>query len=136
MSTGGAPDWRVDRPAPEELANPPDVLVARLAAEQDGVISLRQLRACGVSSDGVTTRVRSGRLHRIYRGVYAVGHVAVPVRGRLRAAALAAGLGGRAGPFGACRGWGTGLGNGSFEGWTEGWRRPREGRVRGWALRA
>jgi hypothetical protein len=89
MSIAGGTDWRVDRPAPEEPANPPDTLVARLAAEQDGVVSLRQLRACGVSSDG--TRVRSGRLHRMYRGVYAVGHVAVPVRGRLRAAALACG---------------------------------------------
>jgi hypothetical protein len=44
-----------------------------------------------VSSGGVTTRVRNGRLHRLHRGVYAVGHVAVPPRGRLRAAVLACG---------------------------------------------
>jgi hypothetical protein len=83
--------WRVDHNTPEELATRPDVLVARVAAEQDGVVSLAQLRACGVSSNGVTTRVRNGHLHRVYRGVYAVGHVAVPARGRQRAAVLACG---------------------------------------------
>lgn len=83
--------WRVNRNTSEERATRPDVLVAQVAAEQNGVVSLAQLRACGVSSDGVTTRVRNGHLHRVYRGVYAVGHVAVPARGRLRAAVLACG---------------------------------------------
>jgi hypothetical protein len=83
--------WRVDRNTSEELVTRPDVLVARVAAEQDGVVSLAQLRACRVSSNGVTTRVRNGHLHRVYRGFYAVGHIAVPARGRLRAAVLACG---------------------------------------------
>jgi predicted transcriptional regulator of viral defense system len=77
--------------APDENGARADVLVARLAAQQDGVVSLRQLQACGVSSSAVSTRVRNGRLHRMHRGVYAVGHLAVPPLGRLRAAVLACG---------------------------------------------
>ena len=84
-------DWQVVRRAVEELAESPDARVALRAAEQDGVVSLAQLRGCGLSSDAITTRVRSGRLHRLYRGVYAVGHPGISVRGHLRAAVLVCG---------------------------------------------
>ncbi len=99
-------DWQVDRAVAEEVTTRCDVLVARVACAQDGVVSLRQLRACGMSSDAVTTRVRSGRLHRLYRGVYAVGHQAVPPRGRLRAAALACGPDAVLSHFSAAEFWG------------------------------
>jgi predicted transcriptional regulator of viral defense system len=99
-------DRRVDDRSRNQLASHPDRLVARVAAEQDGVVSLAQLRARGVSSRAVTTRVRSGRLHRLYRGVYAVGHVAVPARGRLRAAALACGETAVLSHFSAAEFWG------------------------------
>ena len=56
-----------------EVAPRPDVAVARLAAEQNGVASARQLQACGLNSSAITVRVRRGQLHRIHRGVYAVG---------------------------------------------------------------
>ncbi len=65
--------------------------VARLAAKRDGVVSIHQLRACGVDDDAVAVRVRDGRLHRLYRGVYAVGHRGLTLRGRFRAAVLACG---------------------------------------------
>ena len=71
----------------------PDIDIAELAAEQHGVVSREQLRACGLSDRGIADRVRAGRLHRIHRGVYAVGHKRLSREGRLMAAALACGPG-------------------------------------------
>jgi very-short-patch-repair endonuclease len=65
--------------------------VAALAATRWGVVSLAQLRACGLSRDAVATRVRNGRLHPLHRGVYALGHPAVPLAGRFLAAVTACG---------------------------------------------
>jgi len=69
------------------------VLVARRAARQHGVVTARQLAACGVDSDAITARVRRGHLHRRHRGVYAVGHDALTQTGVLMAAVLACGAG-------------------------------------------
>lgn len=71
----------------------PDFEVARIAARQHGVVSLAQLRAAGVSRGAVRSRVGAGRLHRVHRGVYAVGHPALSHRGRWMAAVLACGQG-------------------------------------------
>jgi hypothetical protein len=65
--------------------------VARVAAERDGVLSIHQLRACGLDDHAIARRVRDGRFHRLYRGVYAVGHRGLTLRGRFRAAVLACG---------------------------------------------
>jgi very-short-patch-repair endonuclease/predicted transcriptional regulator of viral defense system len=100
-----AADRRVPRASSQEVADRPDVLVARLAAEQDGVICLAQLLACGVSAGGITSRLRNGHLHRLHRGVYAVGHVALSARGRLRAAMLACGDGAVVSHFSAAAFW-------------------------------
>jgi hypothetical protein len=54
------------------------------------VISLAQLRDFGIDRNGVALRARAGRLHRLHRGVYAVGHMGITLRGRFRAAVLAA----------------------------------------------
>jgi very-short-patch-repair endonuclease len=62
-----------------------------MAAERDGVLSLAQLRTCGLDDHAVARRVRDGRLHRLYRGVYAVGHRGLTLQGRFRAAVLACG---------------------------------------------
>ncbi len=56
-----------------QVANP-DAAVARIAAKQHGIITFTQLIDAGLSPSQVRNRVRSGRLHRIHRGVYAVGH--------------------------------------------------------------
>jgi len=69
------------------------VLVARRAAGQWGVLSFDQLLACGLSRGAVGARVRNGRLHRIHRGVYAVGHAGLRLQGRLLAALKACGPG-------------------------------------------
>ena len=47
----------------------------------------------GIRGSAVTRRVRSGRLHRHYRGVYSVGHHRLTHEGRLMAAVLASGPG-------------------------------------------
>jgi very-short-patch-repair endonuclease len=64
-----------------------------MAARQHGVISLTQLNHAGIPQRGVSRRVESGRLHRIHRGVYAVGHPGLSKEGRWMAAVLACGEG-------------------------------------------
>ncbi len=77
-----------------ELANTtPDAGIARLAANQHGVISLAQLERLGIHRQGRATRMHAGRLHRIHRGVYAVGHLGLGEKGRWMAAVLACGPG-------------------------------------------
>ncbi len=76
------------------LASPrlePDLVVARVATRQHGIVSIRQLYAAGLTKDAVKRRVSAGRLHRVYRGVYAVGHIAIGNEGTWMAAVLASG---------------------------------------------
>jgi very-short-patch-repair endonuclease len=77
----------------EFAATPPDREVAVLAARQWGVVSAAQLRALGLDKDAVLRRVRAGRLHRLHRGVFAVGHTVLKREGRWIAAVLACGEG-------------------------------------------
>jgi very-short-patch-repair endonuclease len=56
-------------------------------------VSLSQLADAGLGANGVTKRVRAGRLHRVQRGVYAVGHARLTKEGRWLAAVLACGQG-------------------------------------------
>jgi len=51
-----------------------DLEVARLAARQHGVVSVDDLRACGLSNKAISVRVANGRLHPLHRASYAVGH--------------------------------------------------------------
>ena len=75
-----------------DLAAPArDERLAKLATAQQGVISVGQLYKLGFDRDAVARRVRSGRLHRIHRGVYAVGHTVLNRNARVLAAVLAAG---------------------------------------------
>jgi hypothetical protein len=66
--------------------------LAELAERQHGVVSIRQLeKVLGCSPSAVKREVAAGRLHRLHRGVYAVGHGLVSVHGRCLAAVLACG---------------------------------------------
>jgi hypothetical protein len=65
--------------------------IARLALDQHGVVALAQLRDLGLSPSAVRSRVSAGRLHRVHRGVYAVGHAHLATDGRWIAAVLACG---------------------------------------------
>lgn len=65
----------------------------RLAARQHGVISRHQIGRLGISRGRIEHLIRAGHLHRVFRGVYAVGHPAIGPRARMRAATLACGEG-------------------------------------------
>ena len=67
--------------------------VALLAARQHGVVAGFQLAAAGLSPTQIARLVRKGHLHRIHRGVFAVGHPRIPREGRWLAAVLACGPG-------------------------------------------
>src|SRR5437764_7668718 len=67
-----------------------DAAVAALAGRQHGVVEREQLRSLGISDDVIDWWLATGRLHPIYRGVYAVGHRAITITGRWMAAVLAA----------------------------------------------
>lgn len=68
-----------------------DQELASLAARQYGVIARGQLLALGVKSDAIDYRLKTKRLHVLHRGVYALGHNRLPLRGRWLAAVLACG---------------------------------------------
>jgi very-short-patch-repair endonuclease len=67
--------------------------IARIAARQHGVITVVQLHRLGLSDSMIWKWVRAGRLHRVFRGVYAVGHAGLSTEGWWMAAVLAHGEG-------------------------------------------
>ena len=67
--------------------------MAKIAARQHGVITTVQLYAVGLSPATVSKWVRAGRLHRVFRGVYAVGHAGLSSEGMWIAAVFACGEG-------------------------------------------
>jgi very-short-patch-repair endonuclease len=79
---------------PKKVANTSrDAAIARIAGRQHGVVTTAQLLAAGVLPSGISDRVVARRLHRIHRGVYAVGHPALSQAGEWMAAVLACGDG-------------------------------------------
>lgn len=65
--------------------------VAKVAERQCGVVSTAQLLGLGLSDKQIGWCVRRGWLHRLHRGVYAVGHRRLTAEGRWHAAVLACG---------------------------------------------
>jgi very-short-patch-repair endonuclease/predicted transcriptional regulator of viral defense system len=68
-----------------------DRALAALAALQHGVVARWQLLALGFTRDTVQKRIEAGRFHPIHRGVYAVGHAKLTLKGHWMAAVLAGG---------------------------------------------
>jgi very-short-patch-repair endonuclease len=71
----------------------PDEAIARLAARQHGVVTTPQLTRAGLHPSGITKRISAGRLHRVHRSVYAVGHAGLSNEGKWMAGVLALGDG-------------------------------------------
>jgi very-short-patch-repair endonuclease len=65
--------------------------LAELAGRQHGVVAQRQLTALGIGAKTTKEWLRAGRLHRLHRETFAVGHSRVSQRGRWLAAVLACG---------------------------------------------
>jgi predicted transcriptional regulator of viral defense system len=65
--------------------------IAEWAERQHALVTLPQLQSLGLGRSGVSRRASNGRLHRVHRGVYAVGHPHLTQRGDWMAAVLACG---------------------------------------------
>ena len=70
-----------------------DAAIWALVRRQHGAIARRQLLQLGLGPRQIERRIASGRLHPVWRGVYAVGRPTVGRRGRWMAAVLACGPG-------------------------------------------
>ncbi len=68
-----------------------DHRLAALAARQHGVVASWQLQAMGYTRAAIARLARGGWLHKLHRGVYAVGHRRLTLRGHWMAAVLACG---------------------------------------------
>ena len=84
----------------------PDLAVARIAANQHGALTFEQLLEAGLGRHAIYDRVARGFLHRVHRGVYAVGHTGLSDEGRWMAAVLASGPGAVLSHAGAAALWG------------------------------
>jgi very-short-patch-repair endonuclease len=82
--------WRLTHHMGEKRAKG-DLVIARIAARQHGVVSLAQLEAARIRRQGIYRRIQAGRLHHLHRGVYAVGHTNLTFAARCMAAVLAVG---------------------------------------------
>jgi very-short-patch-repair endonuclease len=67
--------------------------LGQLATRQHGVVGRRQLLALGFGPGSIKLWLRAGRLNRLHREAYAVGHMRVSQRGYWLAAVLASGEG-------------------------------------------
>jgi very-short-patch-repair endonuclease len=70
-----------------------DEAIAEIADRQHGLITSTQLASVGLGRAAISERAGSGRLHRIHRGIYAVGHKSLSPHGRFMAAVLTCGEG-------------------------------------------
>lgn len=92
------------------------------------MITSAQLAAVGLGRNGVARRVRTGRLHPLYRGVYAVGHNRLSQEAQYMAAVLAAGAGAALGHEASARHWNVWRRKpNQIDVITPGQRRPRAG---------
>lgn len=70
-----------------------DPILAGIASRQHGLVTLEQLKRAGLGPGAIAHRVGRGRLHRVHRGVYLLGHSVPPLFAVEMAAVLAVGGG-------------------------------------------
>lgn len=68
-------------------------IVGEVASRQRGLATTGQLASLGLSRQQISVAAETGRLHRLHRGVYLVGHTAMAPLAREQAALLACGDG-------------------------------------------
>lgn len=68
-----------------------DAALAEVAERQHGLVTDAQLGRAGLAKHAISYRLKVGRLHRIHRGVYALGHRQLTHDARAHAAVLAVG---------------------------------------------
>lgn len=83
-----------------------DLVIARLAGVQHGIVAVRQLLAAGLSRRAIARRVGDGRLHRVHTGVLSVGGPPRTAAARRMAAVLAVGPGSLVSHRSAAAAWG------------------------------
>jgi hypothetical protein len=91
-----------------------EIEIHALAARQHGLVARRQLLALGLGEDAIDHRLSNGRLRRLHRGVYALGHRELRREGHALAAVLAAGEGAVLSHRSAAGLWGIRPWSGSF----------------------
>jgi hypothetical protein len=91
----------------DSSAAPPsnDAVLAALGARQHGVARTTDLLDARLSPSAISRRVARGNLHRVYPGVYAIGHRALSPDGELLAGVFAGGDGAALGRLSAARLW-------------------------------
>jgi hypothetical protein len=79
-------------PPPHTRYQPPvDRALSALAKRQHGLATTQQIIAAGLTQSGIRDRVHREALHRVYRGVYSIGHAVLSQHGQWLAPVLAAG---------------------------------------------
>jgi len=101
----------------------------RLARAQHGVLTRQNLLDLGFGAEAIKHRVSKGRLHPVFRGVYAVGRPQLNREGRWMAAVLACGPGAALSHRSASALWGFGKEHPNYIEVTV--MRPSEARIRG-----
>jgi very-short-patch-repair endonuclease len=81
-------------------------ICARLGSRQHGAITHAQLLAAGIGAGAIKHAVKTGGLHRVHRGVYIVGHLALAPGAKEAAALLACGKGAVVSHWSAAQLWG------------------------------
>jgi predicted transcriptional regulator of viral defense system len=79
--------------------------LAAVAARQHGLVTTAQIAEIGLGRPAISNRVADGRLHPLYRGVYAVGHAKLSQEAKWMAAVLAAGDGAALSHLAAAKHW-------------------------------
>jgi very-short-patch-repair endonuclease len=67
--------------------------IVSIAESHNGAITHAELVGAGLGPDAIDHRIKSGLLHRVHRGVYILGHLALALRAMDAAALLACGDG-------------------------------------------
>jgi predicted transcriptional regulator of viral defense system len=93
LDQSDTPQAVLDIPAHRLRPRKWDLDIAAIANRQHGLVTLAQLDELGMDRRTAAARVKSGRLHRVHRGVFLVGYPRLSTETAFLAAVLSGGLG-------------------------------------------